>query len=330
MKKFIFFCATSFVILPSLFSQEEEIRGKPVVELFTDLHYELGHDSTKSTGFGLNRAYFGYIFTFEKRFITSLIVDIGSPLDLGTVSKPRRYAHFREASVGYAGDRLNVMMGITSTKIFSYQQKFWGKRYIANTYQSINGYGFVADLGIVADYKISDWLQADLTLMNGKGYSSIQLDKSLKGSLGFTITPTGKISIRIYSDMMKYAGLWQNTLVGFIGFRNDLFYIGGEASFKSNLDLKDGHHAWGISSTGGINIADKTELFARYDFSSSVVPEGEPIEWNYQRDGSFIVGGIQYTVNKYIKTALDYQSFFPYDEGQQVTDYIYLNVLVKF
>lgn len=330
MKKFTLLSIITFLSLTPLFSQNDDIRGKPVVEIFTDLHYELGRDTSKSSGFGLNRAYFGYTFTLEKRFITSLVVDIGSPLDLGSGSKSRRYAHFREASVGYVGDRLNVTMGITSTKIFSYQQKFWGKRYIANTYQSINGYGFVADLGIVADYKVSDWLQADISLMNGKGYSSIQLDKSLKGSIGFTITPTSKISIRLYSDLMKNAGLWQNTLVGFVGFRSDLFYIGGEASFKSNLDLKDGHHAWGVSSTGGIIITEKTELFARYDFSTSVVPDGEPVEWNYQRDGSFIIGGVQYTINKYIKMALDYQSFFPYDDTQQVSDYIYLNVLVKF
>jgi hypothetical protein len=330
MKKLISLTLVIFSALIKLFAQDDIPKGRPVLEIFTDFHYELGKDTSKSNGFSLNRAYFGYNYTLDKNFVTSVILDIGSPLDLGTGSKSRRYAHFREASVGYVGEKFTLTMGITGTRIFSYQQKFWGKRYIANTYQSINGYGFVADLGVVADYKINDWLQTDVTLMNGKGYSSIQLDKTLKASIGFTITPTSRISVRLFSDLMKNMGLWQSTMVAFVGFRNDLFFIGGEGSFKSNLDLKDGHHAWGLSSTGGINVAKNTELFARCDFITSVVPDGEPIEWNYQRDGIFAVGGVQYTINKYIKAAIDYQSFFPYDEAQSITDYMYLNVLVKF
>jgi hypothetical protein len=330
MKNLISLTLALFTSFPIIDAQDNIPKGKPVIEIFTDFHYELGKDTTKSSGFGLNRAYFGYDYTLDKNFVTSVILDIGSPLDLAIGSKSRRYAHFREASVGYVGKKFALTMGITGTRIFRFQQRYWGKRYVANTYQSINGYGFIADLGIVADYKVNEWLQTDVSLMNGKGYSSIQLDKTLKASAGFTVTPTNNISIRFYSDVMRTMDLWQSTIVAFAGFRNDLFYFGGEFSFKSNLDLKYGHHAWGLSSTGGINITKKTELFARYDFSTSVIPEGEPIEWNFQRDGMFIIGGVQYTINEYIKAALDYQSFFPYDEMQSVSDYLYLNVLVKF
>lgn len=313
-----------------VYPQQEEISTMPIIEIFTDFHYELGNDSALSSGFGLNRAYFGYKFNFEKNFVTSVIVDIGSPLDLPEDSKSRRYAHFREVSAGYSGEKFSLIMGITGTRIFNYQQRFWGKRYVASTYQSINGYGYIADLGVVADLKINSWLQGDISLMNGKGYSSIQMDKSLKGSLGFTVTPTENLSLRIYSDLMRRNSLWQNTIIGFIGFRNDLFYLGAEASYKSNLDLNEGHDAWGFSSTGGISITKRTEIFMRYDYSSSAIPDGEIIEWNHQIDRTFLIAGIQYIINKYTRVALDYQSSYPFDENQPVTDYIYLNAQVKF
>jgi hypothetical protein len=329
--KRLFLPAILILIFPVILnSQETEIKGKPILEIFSDLHYNLNKDTLNTTGFGLNRAYFGYDFTLDKNFATTAIIDIGNPLDLALGSKSRRYAHFREASVRYTGEKLTLTFGISGTKIFNYQQKFWGKRYIANTYQSINGYGYVADLGVFADYIISKIVSADVSLTNGEGYSSLQLDNSLKGSLGITITPVKFLFIRMYSDLMKKEGVFQNTLVGFIGFRSKLFYIGGEASFKSNLDLTDGHHAWGVSSTAGLNISENNEVFTRFDYSTSVTVPGDYAGWNYKKDGTFIVVGLQHTFNKYIQAAIDYQSYYPIDYAKTTSDYIFLNIHVKF
>jgi hypothetical protein len=330
MKRFLIPVFLIFVCTSILRSQEPEIKVKPILEIFTDLHYNLKKDTLNTTGFGLNRAYLGYDFILDKNFSTAVIIDIGNPLDLAIGSKSRRYAHFREASLKYTYKELTLTAGISGTTIFSFQQKFWGKRYIANTYQSINGYGFVADLGIFASYKFNELVSADASLTNGEGYSTIQLDNSLKTSLGVTITPFKSMSIRLYSDLMKKEGLFQNTLVGFIGFRSEYFYIGGEASFKSNLDLTEGHHAWGVSSTGGVNITKKNELFARIDYSTSVILTGDYSGWNYEKDGTFIVGGIQHSFNKYIQAALDYQSFYPIDDSRMTSHYIFLNLHVKF
>ena len=62
--------------------------------------------------------------------------------------------YFREASVVYTKDKLTINFGIVSTRIFDFQQKFWGKRYLGPEFQAIYGYGSVADLGVVVDYKI--------------------------------------------------------------------------------------------------------------------------------------------------------------------------------
>jgi hypothetical protein len=330
MKRLLIPVLIVFIYHPILMSQETEIKGKPIVEIFTDLHYNLKKDTLNTNGFSLNRAYFGYDFTLDKNFSTSVIIDIGNPLDLALGSKSRRYAHFREASLKYSFENLTITAGITGTTIFSYQQKFWGKRYIANTYQSINGYGFVADLGLFANYKFNDKVSADASLTNGEGYSTIQLDNSLKTSIGLTITPFKSMAIRLYSDLMKKDGVFQNTLVGFIGFRSELFYIGGEASFKSNLDLTEGHHAWGVSSTGGINITKRNELFARIDYSTSVILTGDYSGWNYEKDGTFLVTGIQHIFNNYIQAALNYQSYYPIDDTRNKSHYIFLNLRVKF
>jgi hypothetical protein len=329
MKKTIIPAAILFLIFTGLHSQIIENPGKPTAEIFTDFHYNAG-DPGKTTGFSVNRAYFGYNYIVDENFSALLRIEIGTPEDLVSGSKPRRYAYYRDASITYSGDKLTITLGITGTRLFDYQQKFWGKRYVASTYQSLNGYGFVADLGMVANYKFSNIIEADFTLMNGEGYSNLQLDNNLKSSIGITITPIKQLAFRMYSDLMKRSGLWQNTLIGFAGFRNSFFSFGAEISFKSNLDLQKDHDAWGVSATGSISLTKKIDFFTRYDYSTSVIAPGDVAEWNYNKDGTFLVTGFQYTFNKIVKVALDYQAGFPVDASKSSSKLIFLNALFKF
>jgi hypothetical protein len=329
MKKILPIFLVSLFLSQIINSQTTENTGKPIVEIFTDFHYNL-NDTSKTTGFGLNRAHLGYNYLPGGNFSATIIVNIGSAEELTVEAKHRRYAYFKEASISWSKDKLNLFLGITKTRIFDFQQKFWGKRYVADTYQSINGYGFVADLGFAMDYKFNDILKADFTLMNGEGYSELQLDNSLKTSAGLTITPVKQLAIRLYGDITKPKGILQYTLIGFAGFKNELLTIGAEVSYKSNLDMIGGHNAWGLSGTGAISISKMTEIFARYDYSSSVIVPGDIIQWNYQTDGSFAIIGFQYTFSQNVKMALNYQGTYPYNPGRQITDAIFLNALFKF
>lgn len=303
--------------------------GKPIAEIYTDFHYIL-NDSTKTSGFGLNRAYFGYNYLPAGNFSGSIIITIGNPNDLVSGSVHRRYAYFREASVTYSKGNLRIAGGITSTRIFDFQQKFWGKRYIANTFQSMNGYGDVADLGVALDYNFNEFWHGDLTVMNGEGYCDIQIDNGVKASAGLTFTPTKQLSLRVYSDIENVQNTQRYTLVGFFGFKNEHITFGAETSYRSNIDLTGGHNGWGISGTGGVNIFKKTELFARYDYASSVVASGENIQWNSVKDGSFAIFGVQQTLSENVKLALDYQGNYPYDKSRLATKTILVNALFKF
>lgn len=329
MKQIIGIIIFCFAFVLNARSQTTASQGKAIGEIFTDFHLNL-NDTSKTTGFGINRAHLGYNYLPGNNFSATIIVNIGSPDELADGAKHRRYAYFKEASVAWSKDNLNISAGITKTRLFDFQQKFWGKRYLADTYQSINGYGFVSDLGITADYKINDIIKTDFTLMNGEGYSELQLDNNLRTSLGITITPVKELAIRIYGDISKPHGVYQNTLIGFVGFKNDLITIGGEVSYKSNLDMTGGHDAWGISGTGGITVIKNTELFVRYDYSSSVIVPGDVLHWNYKMDGSFTIIGVQYSFTENIKTALNYQGINPYNPGRSNSDAIYVNALFRF
>lgn len=320
---------TLFLLSSVLKSQTIENKGKPIAEIFTNFHYNLRR-GVNTTGFSVNRAYFGYNYIADSNLSATIIVQIGTPEDLAIGSKPRRYAYYREASISYIKNKFNLTLGITGTRIFDFQQKFWGKRYIAITFEELNGYGVNADLGLVMDYTFNNYIKADFSLVNGEGYSNIQLDNNLKTCIGFTITPVKLLSIRLYGDLIRPTGIWQSTLVGFVGLKNELLTFGSEISRKSNLDLINGHNAWGISTTGSLNITKKKEVFVRFDYSTSAKLPGDTIKFNYQKDGRFLIAGFQHTFNKNVRLALDYQRSFPFDKSKSISELIYLNAHFKF
>jgi hypothetical protein len=310
-------------------SQTTAPGNKAIAEIFTDLHVNL-NDTSNTTGFGVNRAYLGYNFVAENNFSARLIVNLGSPDDVITGNVRRRYAYFREASIIWSNQKLRMAFGLTDTRIFKYQQNFWGKRYLANTYQALNGYGYVADLGLSLDYKFNEIFSGDITVMNGEGYLELQMDNGIKSSAGLTITPTEILAFRIYGDYEQRPGPEQFTGIFFAGLKAQNINVGIEASMKTNLDGTSGHHAWGISGTGGINFTKKDEVFLRFDYSTSVIPEGENLHWNEVRDGTFSIFGLQHTFTPNIKLALNFQGRNPHDSTLQNSKLIYLNALFKF
>jgi hypothetical protein len=328
MKKILCILIMIFSFYRMLNSQTITGQGKPIAEIFTDFHYSID-DTSKSTGFGISRAHIGYNYTPEGNFSSQIIINIGTPEDLSEGSVPKRYGFFREASIAYKKEKLTVNFGMVNTRYADFQQGFWGKRYLAPEYQAAYGYGSVADIGVVVDYRLSDLLKFDISLLNGKGYTNVQVDNSLKTAFGLNITTPDNISIRLYGDLMRTRNVLQNTLIGFAGIKNSLFSIGVEYSHKTNLDLIKNHDVWGFSSTGSIFLNKKTELFTRYDYAASSKVSDEVLQWDYTKDATCLIGGIQRTINNYFQIALNYRRTNPYNPGQKTTNAIYVNAHFK-
>ncbi|MBP7730360.1 MAG: hypothetical protein KA114_01855 [Bacteroidales bacterium] len=310
---------------PLLLSQSDKSKFIPIAEIFTDFHFAPGN-SDISKGFNLKRAWFGSDLYFDNKFHATFILNMAKLID--TMPYYGERSPIREASIGYNSEKLKIAFGITGTRVMMFQQKFCDKRYVASTFQSLNGYGGLFDLGLAVDYKFNDIIEADFTLMNGDGVSN-KTDGSLKVSAGINIYPLKQLVLRIYGDTRKKNGLWQSTFIGFAGFSYSVIKIGGEINYKSNLDLKEGHNAWGVSLTGSINLAEKFQLFTRYDYSTSVIVPGDFAEWNYKKDGSLIIGGLQYTFNKSVRIAVDYQATIPADNNREISDMIFLHAHFK-
>jgi hypothetical protein len=317
-----------FVYSEASYSQDLKSSGNLIVQIITDFHLDL-NDTAKTTGFGISRAYFGYNYLAGNNFSCKVILNIGTPEDLPKQVSPRRYAFFREASATYTGERVNVSFGITTTRHFDFLQKFWGKRFIASEFEVRNNYGYIADLGVVIDYKFSDKLNGDLALTNGEGYSNIQLDNGVKAAAGLTYRPNSQLAFRFYNDLNNNNGVLQYTLSSFAGTDNKWVNFGASFHYKTNMDKVEGHNGWGVSSTGSVKLPKNYEVFARYDFSGSVTVPGESNPWNYLKDSNLIIFGLQKNININFRLALDFQNAIPYSTDLPSSGFIFLNALFK-
>jgi hypothetical protein len=324
-----------FLILGALLAhmcaiaQDQAGTGKPVAEIFTDFHY-FPKDTLRTSGFAINRAHLGYSYNAGNNITAVIMVNIGLPEELAEGSIPRRYAYFREASVAYTTEKLTLNFGMINTRIFNYQQGFWGKRYLAPEYQNLYAYGSVADIGMVIDYRINKNVKVDFSLINGKGYSNVQFDNSIKAAVGINFTKSDKMIFRLYGDMMKPNGVMQTVGIAFAGYKNDHFSIGVEESYKTNADMIKGHNTWGFSTTGAVFLNDKSEVFVRYDNSASAITSGETMPCFYERDQVYLITGLQYTFTKNLRVAVNYRGTNPEDPARHYQNAWFVNAHFKF
>lgn len=312
----------------SLNAQESYPKGTPIGRIFADFKYST-NENYDYKGFGVSRAWVGYKYNVDKHFSAQIVLDIGFPISTENFSI-KRYSHFRKALISYKYNNLTLTTGITDARAATMELKLWGKRYLASPFLLIYRFSNIADLGFIADYKISDAIKIDASILNGEGYSKVEGDNSLLYAFGITLTPIKGLNIRAYADTYKKDYTSKNTFSGTIGYLHKKFSLAAGYNYKTNFDWTDKHNTGGFTIFGGINLTKKLELFGRYDMLESVIPDGETDPWNLAKDGSLIVAGLQYKVIKQIKFSLNYQGWNPANSVADSWDFIQVNAEFRF
>jgi hypothetical protein len=117
----------------------------------------------------------------------------------------------------------------------------------------------------------------------------------------------------------------------FLGYRyKKSFVVGAEYNWKLNEDYERGYNRTGYSVYGSYFLPYDLEVFARYDFVRSSIPDDADRPWDLANDGSSIIGGLQYQPISRVKIALNYRDWYPYAQNMDNHTYIYLNLEIKY
>jgi len=285
--------------------------------------------NSQQTAFDITRAYLGFESHIAENYTIILKMDIGSPEDLSEYSRIKRYAYFKNAALRYHINDLILSFGIIDMLQFKVQEKFWDHRYLYKSFMDQYRFGSSADLGTQAIYKVNCWLTGDITFSNGEGYSKLQLDNSFKTGIGATFLPVKGLVLRGYYSFLSKDKVMQSTLSAFAGYTIKSFKIGGEINYRINDTNEENLNKWGYSFYSMFNFAKKWEVFARYDILTSSKVNGEEYGWNYAKDGSALIAGVQFRPIKNVNIALDYRDWYPYPQNLKNSKFIFLNLEYK-
>jgi len=329
--KLLNFFSFLFLFPILVFAQGNEFvpSGKAFALIFANFHRGITGSAADEAAFELNRAYIGYEYSFSPEFYAKINVDVGSPNDLSPLSKIRRYAYFKNAFLRYTQKKAEVEFGLISLKQFKLQEDIWERRYLMEVLADEYNFGASADLGANFHYSISKTIDADFTIMNGEGYTSLQMDDIFKYSVGSTIRLPRNFTSRVVYDWMRNGNSETNFLIfTSYDFRN-IWNLAAEYIIRRNNGYVDNQDRQGFSVYGKYNINSKYQLFARYDIVASNVLEGETNPWNLAKDGTALVGGIQFIPIKNIKMALNYHDWYPRAGNMEGGGFIYFDLEVK-
>ncbi len=302
--------------------------GQPIIRVFSNFHAGISEDNNRSA-FEIKRAYFGYEYFLSREFTIAAKLDVGSPEDISEFSLLRRYAYFKNAYLKYSNGRISSSFGIIDLLQFKLQEKFWGHRYIFKSFQDEYRFGSSADIGCNIIYEPREYVSLDLSVVNGEGYTQLQADNTYKAAFGISLKNLRGIYARVYFDLMNQAKI-QSTLAMFLGYEyKSLIRFGIEYNYKFNEYYESGYNRYGYSLYGQWNILPKFQVFGRYDMVNSNVVENDDRPWNLEKDGSALIGGIQFAPIQQVKLALSYQDWYPYAKNATNEAYLFLNLEYK-
>ena len=328
-------------------------KGKPIVQVFGNFDYNATRDAQKKYAFWFGRAHLGYEYQFSKQFAGKLVIDMGRPttvgqievtdtagnqLDVSNASKEGSYytMTLKFASLEWRpNDHIRIQAGGVLQNHYITQEKFWGYRYLAETFQDRYYRIPSSDLGVIAYFTINDKFSFDMAVTNGEGFRFDQdAYGDVKMAAGIDYNPFHGLQTRFFYDYTKSENpskaADQQLFSFFTGYKfKEKFRIGGEYNYrKNNLNIIS-HNLFGFSLYGSYAVFKNIELFARFDQLQANTIDGEIHNWYYQSTGKGYISGIHYNPVKGINVSLNYQGWQPDESDLDFQHHILLSFEYK-
>ena len=318
---------------------------KPIVQIFGTADYDTENNRYD---YHFGRAHLGLQYQYNDKWSAKIIIDRGRATSVGEISvidstggtldiqntaqEGAYYTMFLKfASLQWkVNERLSLEAGAILQNHYITQERFWGFRYVAQTFQDLYWKIPSSDLGFIAFYKINKTISLDASITNGEGVRA-QQDAAGKIKLagGLNIKPTAMIESRIYyhnrqaSDEILYT---EQMYAAFIGLKpTPKLRIGSEFNYMKHLNYSV-MNSYGYSIYSSYAYTDKTSYFVRFDRLLNDTKHTD--NTNTQGDGYSIMTGFSHTPVKKVNISLNYQGWL--SDHHTAQNHILLSMEYKF
>ena len=222
---------------------------------FADYYYNVNNNLSAEqdrNAFTLRRFY----FTFENNISSDLKIRfrLESEHDkYGSSTKINPFVKHAYLEWSNLISRHKLYLGIAETNAFKNSEDYWGYRSVEKTIMDLKKISSSADMGLaIKGDLMGDLIHHWLTVFNGAGYGSSEVDRFKKIGYAFWVTPVKGLILEGYADYENQdptgaqtasnlssakdyvAAEGYRTMKGFIGYSTSQFTIGTEAFWRTN------------------------------------------------------------------------------------------------
>ncbi len=260
--------------------------------VFSDYFYSMKNNDSAvkgQNGFQFRRVY----FTVENAITSN--IKMRFRLDakhdkFGSTEKMRPFLKHAYLAWSNLIPNHTLYLGLAETNAFKNAEGYWGYRSIAKTILDLNKIVSSADMGLALKGDLGKFVHHWLTIQNGTGYGSSEVDKYKRIGYAFWLTPLKGLIVEGYADYEKqdpatgtfsaardyFHSTGYSTLKAFVGYSSPCFTVGTELFARTNRE-SGATDASGLTRTDvrkqGISVfamwitpSPKLKVFGRYDY----------------------------------------------------------------
>lgn len=333
MKRFSFCILLFFLLTGSALKAQEKgnvfkfdfNKLKPIAQIFGTAKFDA---QTNHYGYSFRRAHLGIQYQFNEKWNAKIIIDRGRPTSVGeitvadangnllTVQNTSKEGAYYTMLLKFASlqwnvnNKLSLEGGAILQNHYITQERFWGLRFVAQTFQDLYWKIPSSDLGFTAHYKFNAVFSGDVALTNGEGPRVVQdAGGKVKIAAGLDINPTRKIQSRVYyhhragsiNDSAK-----EQMFSAFAGVKpTQKWRLGVEYNSMQNLNHFSELKSFGFSGYSVFQPSPKVQFFARIDRLKYDNPDNIASTGN----GTGTFDGFVFSPVQNINLSLNYQGF---------------------
>jgi hypothetical protein len=308
-------------------------------QIYTDFRYGFKDTYKPRAAFNFNQGIVGYYSQIAGKVSGKIMLDVtrttnitsitdssGNQLTYDYFEGSKYTAYLKMAEIKWdINEYFALRVGeLLNTQYLTFQDKFWGYRYIDVTYQEKFRLGMPADFGVQLDFSLKNKLVNQFSIVNGEGPFRYQdMNSKFIFSNNIQYYPTDRITLKLYADYgpSPDTGFGKNAksvISGFAGYKAEKFRLGGEYTYVFNYGNNMNTDYYGFSIYGSVVLTKYFQALGRYDHLELAKPD------DYSKLDYYILG-IQYEPISNFTTSLNFRYY-----SVDALPFIYASFGLKF
>jgi hypothetical protein len=296
-------------------------------QIYADFRHNFNKDVKPVSAFRFNQGIIGYYHEIAEKVSGKIMLDVtrtthfysitdsaGNPLNYDYFEGSKYTAYLKMAQIKWdVNDFFTLRFGqLLNTQYLTFQDQFWGFRYVDVTMQEKFRLGMPADFGAQLDFKIGENLLYQVSVVNGEGpFRHQDNEGKFLYSNNIQFSPEEGLTFKLYADyapdaLLSTSSADKSVISFFGGIQKPNYRVGGEYARVNNYGFEKDKNVNAISLMLSFRLIEKSRFLARWDYLEIESP-------NDETTSNYLITGIEYEPVEKFTMSVNYRYFSPDD-----------------